>query len=128
MKYDCADLRLKMLVNAKSVRNHIPRCAACLRCCTVRDGWKVAYLNELDGSLTGAQMKLSPCSDPVLERMDLGKPQKSKESGPVWSGIRPQMLEIKRGSVNGLLSAEIRARHETIRLIRWPRISFPFFV
>jgi len=71
MKYDCADLRLKMSVNAKSVRNHIP-CAACLRC-TVRDGWKVAYSNELDGSLTGAQMKLSPCSDPVLERMDLGK-------------------------------------------------------
>jgi len=72
MKYDCADLRLKMLVNAKSVRNHIP-CAVCLRCCTVRDGCKVAYLNELDGSLTGAQMKLPPCSDPVLERMDLGK-------------------------------------------------------
>ena len=31
-------------------------------------------------------MKLSPCSDPVLDRMDLGKPRKSKENRPVRSG------------------------------------------
>jgi hypothetical protein len=41
-------------------------------------------------------MKLSPCSDPALDRMDLGKPQKSKESRPVRSAIRPQMFQIKR--------------------------------
>jgi len=33
-----------MLVNDKSVRNHIPCCATCLRCCNVRDDWNVAFL------------------------------------------------------------------------------------
>ena len=115
-----------MLVNPQSVRNHLPCCAACLRS-TVHDEWNVAYLNEQDGSLIGAQMNLSPCSDAVLDPMDLGKPRKSKESRPVRSEIRTQMFQAKRKCVNGLLSAEIRARHQTVQLIRWQRVSFLFF-
>jgi len=62
----------------------------------VHDDWNVAYLNEQDGSLIGEQMRLSPCSDPVLDRMDLGKPQKSKESRPERSGVRPQIFQKKK--------------------------------
>ena len=112
-----------MLVNIKSVRNHIPCCAAC-HSCTAHDDWNVAYLNEQGGIRIGAQMKLSPCSKPELDRMYLEKPQKSKKSRLLRSGIRPEMFQIKKKAVNGLASVEIRARHETVHLIRWPRIFF----